>query len=57
MTDAQVKALVQALRKTTTALDEMTGEDWLGDIDYRAVTLAIHEARAALAAMEETSHD
>lgn len=44
--------LLEALGKTAVALDEMTSDDWDGDIDHKAVRQALHEARAAIAKAE-----
>ena len=49
----KVKALVDALRKTVKALDEITDDDWMGEIDHHAVMLTLHEVRATLAETQD----
>jgi len=49
----KVNALVEDLRKTVKALDEITDDDWMGEIDHHAVMLTLHEARVTLAETQD----
>lgn len=46
--EAKLALAVEALRATTTALDEITDTEWDGDLDWKAIATAVHNARAAL---------